>query len=176
MCSWGPKVFSDGTPPEFDDDYYGVMFDGRGCPNKSSPVDGIGGGLPQNFCTADLCVAVTHSGGDPHFIGFNQKLFTYQGECTLIVLDSPAATAAGDDVTIHVRTTRRLDFSYISGVAMKIGDDVVEVKPNADMTLNDIIITGDKVTMSGLPFILTREEKGTRKMIVSYSFDISNGF
>ena len=34
----------------------------------------------------------TNSGGDPHFIGFNQKLVTYQGECTLILLDSPGAT------------------------------------------------------------------------------------
>jgi hypothetical protein len=121
--------------------------------------------------------STTNSGGDPHFIGFNQKLITYQGECTLILLDSPAATATGDNVTIHVRTTRKLDFSYISGVAMKIGSNVVEIKPNADILLNDItIMFDDELTLSGLlPFAFTKEEKGTKRMIVSYSFDIGNG-
>jgi hypothetical protein len=95
-------------------------------------------------------------------------------------LDSPAATASGDDVIIHVRTTRKLDFSYISGVAMKIGDDVVEVTPKADIFLNgsSMIHGADSTsltTMSGLPFAITKEEKGTRRLIVSYSFDLGNG-
>jgi hypothetical protein len=120
---------------------------------------------------------ITNSGGDPHFIGFNQNLITYQGECTLILLDSPAATATGEDVTIHVRTTRKLDFSYISGVAMKIGEDVIEIKPNADILLNHIATTivDEQLTLSGLSFAFTKEEKGTKKMIISYSFDIGNG-
>jgi len=121
---------------------------------------------------------LTNSGGDPHFIGFNQQLVTYQGECTLVLMDSPAATATGEDVVIHVRTTRKLDFSYISGVAMKIGDDIIEAKPNGDIMLNgqNIISTSDEsVTMSGLPFVITKEEKGTKKLIVSYSFDLGNG-
>jgi hypothetical protein len=120
-------------------------------------------------------ISATNSGGDPHFIGFNQKVVTYQGECTLVLLDSLAAAATGDNVTIHVRTTRKLDFSYISGVAMKIGEDIIEVKPNADILLNGSVITGEGVTMSGLPFVLTKEVKGTKKMIVSYSFDIGHG-
>jgi hypothetical protein len=122
-------------------------------------------------------IFATNSGGDPHFIGFNQKVVTYhQGECTLVLLDSLAATTTGEDITIHVRTTRKLDFSYISGVAMKVGDDIVEVKPNADILLNGNVITGGEgVTMSGLPFVLTKEVKGTKKMIVSYSFDIGHG-
>jgi hypothetical protein len=121
--------------------------------------------------------STTNSGGDPHFIGFNQKLITYQGECTLILLYSPGATATGEDVTIHVRTTRKLDFSYISGVAIKIGDDVIEIKPNADIVVNDVAITmvDKQSTLSGVPFALTKEEKGTKKMIVSYSFNIGKG-
>lgn len=123
---------------------------------------------------------VTNSGGDPHFIGFHEQLVTYQGECTLILLDSPAATTSGDDVIIHVRTTRKLDFSYISGVAMKIGDDVVEVTPKADIFLNgsSMIQGADSsslTTMSGLPFAITKEVKGTKRLIVSYSFDLGNG-
>jgi hypothetical protein len=58
---------------------------------------------------------------------------------------------------------------------MKIGDDVIEVTPKADILLNGKVITGEEVTMSGLPFVLTKEEKGTKKMIVSYSFDIGHG-
>eukprot|EP00557_Chaetoceros_sp_GSL56_P011948 CAMPEP_0176485058 /NCGR_PEP_ID=MMETSP0200_2-20121128/4841_1 /TAXON_ID=947934 /ORGANISM="Chaetoceros sp., Strain GSL56" /LENGTH=401 /DNA_ID=CAMNT_0017881685 /DNA_START=145 /DNA_END=1350 /DNA_ORIENTATION=+ len=124
-----------------------------------------------------VILSPTNSGGDPHFIGFNDRLVTYQGECTLILLDSPAATATGEDVMIHVRTTRKLDFSYISGVAMKIGDDVLEVTPNADIIFNGSSMNSgdDNQTMSGLPFVITKEEKGTKKMIVSYSFDLGNG-
>ena len=61
---------------------------------------------------------------------------TYQGECSIVLMNSPAATASGEDVVIHVHTTRKLDFSYISGVAMKIGDDIIEAKPNGEILLN----------------------------------------
>lgn len=121
--------------------------------------------------------SITNSGGDPHFIGFNQKTITYQGECTLILVQSKGATASGDDVTIHVRTTRRLDFSYISGVAMMIGDDVIEVKPNADIVINGAVMSNDNsvsTTMSGLPFAITKTYKGSKNKIVSYTFDIGN--
>jgi len=139
---------------------------------------GDGGGAATFPKTSSLTTIVTNSGGDPHFIGFNQQLVTYQGECTLVLMDSPAATATGDNVVIHVRTTRKLDFSYISGVAMKIGDDIIlEAKPNGDILFNgqNIISTDESVTISGLPFVLTKEEKGIKKMIVSYSFDLGNG-
>jgi hypothetical protein len=122
----------------------------------------------QHYCNL-LCsfpltkaALVTKSGGDPHIIGsFSKKLVTYQGECTLILLDSPAATATGDDVIVHARTARKHDFTYISAVAMKIGDDVIEVTPNADILLNfnNLIKAGEEVTMSGLPFVLTKTEK-----------------
>lgn len=123
----------------------------------------------------ELC-SNTNSGGDPHFIGFNQNLVTFQGECTLILLESTQATSSGEDVTIHVRTTRKFDFSYISGVAMKIGDEVIEVKPNGDLLMNGISMNiSENMTMSGLPFTIIKEEKGTKKMIVAYSFDIGQG-
>jgi len=85
-------------------------------------------------------------------------------------LHSLAATSSGDDVTVHVCTTRKLDFSYISGVALKIGDDVIEVKPNADLILNgqDVLLEQEheidgSSTMSGLPFaVVSKVAKGTR--------------
>lgn len=62
---------------------------------------------------------------------------------------------------------------------MKIGEDIVEIKPNADIILNgsNIISAGteNNLTMSGLPFAITKEEKGTKRLIVSYSFDLGNG-
>ena len=117
----------------------------------------------------------TNSGGDPHFIGFNQEVITYQGECTLILLHSPATTVTGEDVIIHVRTTRNLNFSYISGVAMKIGDHVVDISNDGDIILNGNAIKGEEVTLSDIPFGLTKKEKRAKKMIVSYSFDIGHG-
>jgi hypothetical protein len=83
----------------------------------------------------------------------------------------------GEDVIVHVRTTRKFDFSYISGVSMKVGDkNVFEITPNAVIYLNGAILSSgmDTSTLSGLSFILTKEEKGTKKLIVSYSFDFGN--
>jgi hypothetical protein len=131
--------------------------------------------MPSNNPSMLPPLVITSSGGDPHFIGFNQKLVTFQGECTLILLDSPSATARGEDVTVHIRTTRKLDFSYISGVAMKIADDVVEIKPDGTLFLNKHLISDDITRMSGLPFVCKKEMKGKMKMIVSYSFDLGHG-
>lgn len=133
------------------------------------------GGLPQNFCT-EVCIATTNSGGDPHFIGFNQEIVTYQGECTLVLLMSPGAALEDDDVIIHVRTTRKLDFSYISAVAMKIGEYIIEVTQNAELIVNGDIMSSseEEMTVTGLPFHLTKQEKGSKKKIVSYAFDIGN--
>lgn len=169
LCAWGPKIFNDGTPPAFGD-----LFADTSCLNRGDPEDGIDGSPPQNFCSNQCTLPITNSGGDPHFIGFNQKVVTYQGECTLILMFSPVATSTGEDVTVHVRTTRKLDFSYISGVAMKIGENIIEVRHNADIILNGKAIFSKDVTMSSLGFVLTKEEKGTKKMIISYSFDIGN--
>jgi hypothetical protein len=63
---------------------------------------------------------------------------------------------------------------------MKIGDDVIEITPKADLILNGEVITmGDNnngsLTMSGLPFVMTKEVKGTKSLIVAYSFDLGNG-
>jgi hypothetical protein len=62
---------------------------------------------------------------------------------------------------------------------MKIGEDVAEVTPNADIILNGSIMNSGEddgsVTMSGPPFAITKEEKGTRRLIVSYSFDLGHG-
>ena len=87
-----------------------------------------------------LVLATTNSGGDPHFIGFSDRTITFQGEqCTMtILLKSPSAAATGDNVTVHVCTTRKLDFSYISAVAMKIGNDVIEVTPEADLIISQM--------------------------------------
>jgi bacterial surface protein 26-residue repeat len=186
LCPWGPKIFDGAGPHSVTN-----MFVSSACPNTNDPVAGTGDGLPQNLCSneclppmpsnepgaipADDTSVVpppkTSSGGDPHFIGFSQKVVTFQGECTLILLDSPAATAMGDDVTVHVRTSRKLDFSYISRVAMKVGNHVFEIKPDATIFLNGKLISEDS-SISGLPFIWKKEIKGTKHLIVSYSFDL----
>lgn len=60
---------------------------------------------------------------------------------------------------------------------MMIGDDVIEVKPNADIIINGAVMSNDNsvsTTMSGLPFAITKTYKGSKNKIVSYTFDIGN--
>lgn len=62
---------------------------------------------------------------------------------------------------------------------MKIGDNVIEVTPKAEIILNSNIISQDnssnETPMPGLPFVITKEEKGSKRLIVAYSFDLGNG-
>mmetsp|Transcript_14835 Transcript_14835/g.27891 ORF Transcript_14835/g.27891 Transcript_14835/m.27891 type:complete len:208 (+) Transcript_14835:952-1575(+) len=59
---------------------------------------------------------------------------------------------------------------------MKIGDDVIEVTPRGELIFNKEVLKQDNrtVTMSGLPFVMAKETKGTKQNIVSYSFDLGN--
>jgi hypothetical protein len=58
---------------------------------------------------------------------------------------------------------------------MMIGDDVIEVKPNANLVINGIVVSNDdenSTTMSGFPFAITKAYKGSKNKIVSDTFDI----
>jgi hypothetical protein len=75
--------------------------------------------------------------GDPHFKGFSGQWFDYHGECDLVLLEIPSFD--GDkDLTVHARTTIRYHYSYISGVAVQLGDDVLEVASYGEYSLNGV--------------------------------------
>ena len=62
------------------------------------------------------------AGGDPHFKTFGQEWFDFHGECDLVLVSAPNFSK-GIGLNIHIRTTRRYDYSYIFSAAIQVGGD-----------------------------------------------------
>jgi hypothetical protein len=63
--------------------------------------------------------------GDPHFMTWSGEKFDFHGVCDLVLLQSPR-------MDIHIRTKKTRSWSYIHSVAVRIGDDIIEVMGGAD--------------------------------------------
>lgn len=59
--------------------------------------------------------------GDPHFSTWSGETFDYHGICDLMFVESPMK-----NLTIHLRTTQKFSYSYVSSAAIKINDDIME--------------------------------------------------
>jgi von Willebrand factor type D domain len=64
--------------------------------------------------------------GDPHFKTFGGELYDYHGQCDLVLLQNPKFQN-GLGMTIHIRTKIQDFWSSVESVAIKIGDDIIEV-------------------------------------------------
>ncbi len=116
---------------------------------------------------------------DPHFKTFDKQLFSYHGQCDM-VLTSSKSYNNGSGLDVHVRTTRvdndhiNLSYSYISGAAVKIGSNIFEVNEDGDLIINGETSTPNAVMVfEGLQSI-TKQTKGTKKRISVYTFDLGD--
>jgi hypothetical protein len=76
--------------------------------------------------------------GDPHFKTWTGDKYDYHGECDLVLVDHPSFSD-GLGLKVHIRTTRVKYFSYISNIAVQIGDDVLEF----DNDVTNFLINGE---------------------------------
>jgi hypothetical protein len=76
--------------------------------------------------------------GDPHFKTWSGDKYDYHGECDLVLVDHPSFSD-GLGLKVHIRTTRVKYFSYISNIAVQIGDDVLEF----DNDVTNFLINGE---------------------------------
>jgi len=90
------------------------------CEHGTSPFDGT-------------CVPPPSGFGDPHFITFHGHEFQFHGECDMVLVKAPSI-----DLDIHVRTTIRYDYSFISQAAIKLGEHVFEVGSWGEYLLDGI--------------------------------------
>jgi hypothetical protein len=71
------------------------------------------------------------SGGDPHVTTWVGEHFEYHGQCDLtLVKDANFADGLGLDIQIRTKLVRY--WSYIKSVAIKIGNDILEIEGSAD--------------------------------------------
>ncbi len=114
----------------------------------------------------------TFSLTDPHFKTFSGDYFSYHGECDLVLLKS-LGFASGLGLHIHIRTTRVnnpvFSFSYISGVAVKLGDDILEAMSDGLIFVNGEEVSGD-ITFAG--FSVSTLTKGVHGNIHVYDLNL----
>ena len=106
---------------------------------------------------------------DPHFKLINGNYMSYHGQCD-ILLSRIDSFASGLGLEIHIRTTR-VDrsinaYSYISGAAVRIGSDVVEVLESGMLLIN-----GDDADMQ-----LINEEEGRGYPAMTHTSLLISGF
>jgi len=124
---------------------------------------------------------------DPHFLTFSGKSFDYHGECDLLLVSIPSF-ASGSGLCIHIRTTRMegrlLSYSYISGVAILIGENIFEVQEDGTIILNGKRyapphVGDNKSDYPSFPIMfenypLMKNMIGKRKKISQYILDLTN--
>jgi len=78
------------------------------------------------------------SGGDPHFTTWTNQHYDFHGHCDLVLVKNQSFRN-GKGISIHIRSSEyKTFFSYISAVAVKIGDDILEVGGDGTHYVNGI--------------------------------------
>ena len=76
------------------------------------------------------------SGRDTHITTWAQEKFDFHGHCDLVLLKS-AEFSKGKGISVHVQSSQfQTAYSYISAVAIKIGDDVLEFGGHGEVIVN----------------------------------------
>jgi hypothetical protein len=83
--------------------------------------------------------------GDPHLKTWTGRVYDFHGECDLLLVKS-LAFGKGLGFEVQIRTDIRDDWSYISRVAVKIGEDTLEVQSGGLYSLNEIKYADLKTT------------------------------
>ena len=117
---------------------------------------------------------------DPHFKTFNGQHFSFHGECDLVLMKSKNF-ASGLGLDIQIRTTRVQNgnhnkdafsqaYSFISGVAMKVNQDILEVETDGNLIVNGKAMTAEeKHTMHAFSGCeVSKALQGSKKAIVVY--------
>jgi hypothetical protein len=100
----------------------------------------------------------TRMEGEPHIVTWRGHRFDYQGECDLVMIQS-AKFASYLGLVLHVRTKIQHNYSYISSVALKIGDDVLEVQSKGVYYLNGVAGANMPNKIAGFPMTYTESNK-----------------
>ena len=116
---------------------------------------------------------------DPHFRTFNNQFFSYHGQCDMVLCRSEGF-ANGLGLDIHIRTTRvnspHMQYSYISGTAVKINSDILEVSEDGALVVNGNFVSLDENTPHAIfgMFKLTKSRMGSKKKILVYNLELSS--
>jgi hypothetical protein len=126
----------------------------------------------QYVCPIEDGIVV--AAGDPHFKTWTGEKYDFHGVCDLVLLQN-AKLDNGDSLDIHIRTQKTRAWSYIDTAAVRVGDDVLEVKGGKDenrfwvnkQQQHDV----DNILLSGRPVTFTQLTDKSRQ----FQIDIGSG-
>jgi len=77
--------------------------------------------------------------GDPHFKTWNGKQFDFHGVCDLVLVSNPEFSN-GIGLDVHIRTRKTRQWSYVDSAAVRIGDNILEVRggKNSNFWINGV--------------------------------------
>lgn len=104
--------------------------------------------------------------GDPHFITWSNNKFDFHGVCDLVMLSNEKFENSFD-MEIHIRTKKMHMWSYISMLAIRIGNSILEVidKDGGSYIMNGIEHQGkddDLIMFSGYPIVYSKKNKNSK--------------
>jgi len=101
------------------------------------------------------------AGGDPHFKTWKGDKYDFHGHCDLVLLHT-STFGDGQGLSIHIRSSPLLTImSYISDVAIRIGENVLEVGSQGHHTINGVAQTLTSTqALSGYPVTSSGTKKG----------------
>lgn len=107
------------------------------------------------------------SWGDPHFKTWHGEVYDFHGECDLVLAKSEKL-----GFEAHVRTKIRRDWSFVSGVAVKIGEDILEVGGNHKYYVNGVQGAELPASLSGFPVSTRIYDFDPEKAFDKFSIDL----
>jgi len=112
--------------------------------------------------------------GDPHFLTWSGDRYEYHGVCDLVLLSNPNfAKSAG--MSIHLRTKKTKQWSYISTAVLKMGDETLEVHADNSKKIDETyFINGvqggtENNSILGFPVTIRDNTSVQREFVVSLS-------
>lgn len=125
--------------------------------------------LEAGDCPAEQCVA--SCAGDPHFQPIMAPPFSYHGQFDGVLMSSEEF-AFGSGFDIHIRTTRvdnpYISYSYISGAAVRVGNDILEVQDDGSVLVNGAEEFDDMDTADFGEYTILKSLSGARRNIFIY--------
>lgn len=113
-------------------------------------------------------------GGDPHITTWKREHYEFHGQCDLVMMkDEDFANGLGLEVQIRTKLVRY--WSYIQNVAIKIGNDILEIEGSADAEDEqphywfNFEYQGEVEDLGGFPVIFKKQIAYKRQYIVDFN-------
>lgn len=123
-------------------------------------------------CTAVDCVKTGNGFGDPHFRTWNGSRFDFHGACDLVMLRASNLGGIPDnDLSLHVRTTKRYSYSFIETAALQIGEDTLEVAGWGTYFLNGVSAADMPALVGGYLVSYTQSSEKDHSFVIQLDGD-----